>query len=80
MSTFTETLNFSSNSDASSAIELYANNRDFGYYYDNLCLYCANNNIDINLISDDEFDAAAEIMMDHGTAKPEIQSYFFWID
>ena len=80
MTNFTETLNFSSKQENSTAIKLHNRNRDFGYYYDNLCLYCANNNVSLVDISDSVFSAAAETMNDFGIADKSTDHYFFWID
>jgi hypothetical protein len=80
MANFTEKLNFSIKKEHPSAIRMHNRNRDFGYYYDNLCLYCANNDIDLQKINDDEFMAAANVMSDFGTKDLEIDHYFFWID
>ena len=78
--TFTETLNFSQKKDNDRAIKLYSRTRDFGYYYDNLCLYCANNDINITEISDADFSSAVEIMESHGARDLSTDHYFFWID
>jgi predicted methyltransferase len=37
-------------------------------FYDNLCLYCSNNNIDLTNISDDEFNACEELLQDFAKA------------
>ena len=37
-------------------------------FYDNLCLYCSNNNIDLTNISEDEFDACEELLKDFAKA------------
>jgi hypothetical protein len=37
-------------------------------FYDNLCLYCSNNNIDLKDVSDDEFDACEELLQDFAKA------------
>lgn len=79
MASFTETLNFSHKQEGN-AIKLHNRNRDIDYYYDNLSLYCANNDIDISKVSDDEFMAAAEIMKDHGSKDLTTDHYYFSID
>lgn len=81
MSNFIEKLNFSeSESQAPErAIELFVNGRDIGYYYDNLCLYCADNDVDLTEVSSDEFYNAAEVMSQHASCAG-IDTYFFWID
>jgi hypothetical protein len=37
-------------------------------FYDNLCLYCANNNINLKDVSDDEFNACEELLQDFAKA------------
>jgi len=80
MKILSEKLNFSNNQDNDSAIKLHNRNRDIGYYFDNLCLYCANNDIDTDTISDDDFMACAEIMANHGSNDISTDLYYFWID
>ena len=72
-------LNFSQNCDHTSAIKLFSKNRDLGYYYDNLCLYCANNDIDIKQVSDQDFTNCADVMRDH-CSDNYVDNYYFWID
>jgi len=78
MTTFTETLNFSSTNQDDRAIEI----KKFSgvNHFDTLCLYCAENDIDVNSIDDAEFEAAADMMADHGQADKSADTYFFWID
>jgi hypothetical protein len=78
MSNFIESLNFSSSDDNSNAIEIKKWN-DVNHY-ETLCQYCANNDIDLTDVSDDDFYAASELMADHGQADKSTDSYFFWID
>ncbi len=33
-------------------------------FYENLCLYCANNDIDLKNISDNEFDTCEQLLID----------------
>jgi hypothetical protein len=72
-------LNFSTSDHPDHAIKLHNRNRDIGYYYDNLCLYCANNNIDPKQY-ENQFMAAAEVMSEYGTNDLSIDHYYFWID
>jgi hypothetical protein len=80
MISFAETLNFSTEKENPAAIKLHNRNRDIGYYYDNLSLYCANNDIDLSSVSDDDFMGAAEVMASFGSADTSTDYYFFWID
>ena len=65
MKTFTEKLNFSS-SELENSIKIN-NNKDVNHY-ETLCKYCADHNIDLENVSDEEFEAAAEIMKNHGSS------------
>jgi len=60
------------------AQKLYGKNRDYRYYYDNLCLYCANNNVDIEEITDETFDSLVKVISDY--KKDKIDTFYFWID
>ncbi len=77
---FSQSLNFSQTKDNDSAFKLHSRNRDIGYYFENLCAYCANNDIDVKSITDSDFTSAADIMQAHGTDDLSIDYYFFWID
>ncbi len=79
MKTITDKLNFSQKQENYSAIKLHNRNRDIGYYFDNLCLYCDNNNIDLDKVSGDDFTVASEIMSDYGTNDISTDSFYFWI-
>ena len=79
MTNFTNKLNFSQKEENSTAMKL-RNDKDLDYYYNNLCLYCADNDIDITNISDDEFMSAAEVMSNHGENDISTDHYYFWID
>jgi hypothetical protein len=37
-------------------------------FYDNLCLYCSKNDIDLKDVSDDEFNACEELLKDFAKA------------
>lgn len=72
-------LNFSDKKENQTAIKLFSKNRELSYYYENLCLYCANNNIDLKKIADIDFDACAYTMLGHDI--DGINSmFYFWID
>ena len=49
-------------------------------HYERLCLYCAENNIDIKSVSEDDFGAASDLMADFGQSDKSTDSYYFWID
>jgi len=78
MKTLSEKLNFSSTKDNDSAIEIskWSNVN----HYDTLCMYCADNNIDLDSFNDEDFEGCSDIMADYGQADKSTDSYFFWID
>ena len=78
METLSEKLNFSSTQDNDSAIKVskWSNVN----HYETLCMYCANNDIDLDSVSDEDFEACSNIMENHGQADKSTDSYFFWID
>jgi len=78
MKKFSERLNFSTAKDNDSAIEI-KKWHDVNHY-ETLCLYCAENDIDISQVSDEDFMAASEVMAEHGQSDKGTDSYFFWID
>jgi len=76
MSTLTERLNFSTTSTHDSAIVI--DNRKDVNFYETLCLYCSENNIDLKNIEDDDFNGAVYTMENYGIAQRG--EYNFWID
>ena len=78
MKTFTERLNFSDTQDSELAIKIEKwcelN------HYDTLRDYCADHDIALNTLTDEEFDAAGELMSDHGQHDKSTDVYYFWID
>lgn len=80
MTTLSAKLNFSTKPESVSAISLFSRGRDLGYYYDNLCLYCANNNIDLSETDDADFDSAAQILYEFGSNDFSTDRFLFWID
>ena len=61
------------------AIELDTR-RDIAYY-DTLCLYCAENNIDLSDISDDDFMQTSEAIEEYSKAsRKAYDRIYFWID
>lgn len=49
-------------------------------FYETLCLYCANNNINTDPISFDEFTGCVDILKSHGQADKSCDHYYFWIE
>ena len=78
METLSEKLNFSNTQDNDSAIEI--NKFSSVNFFDTLCLYCADNDIDIYDVDDNDFAGCADIMESHGQADKSTDFYFFWID
>jgi hypothetical protein len=75
--TLTERLNFSDRKTANS-IEI---SKCISTRHDQILRsYCAQNDIDLSSVSDDEIDACAELMQDHGMSDASARSYQFWID
>ena len=49
-------------------------------YYETLCKYCADNNIDLKNVSNNEFDGCVELLKEHGSFDITIEKFYFWID
>ncbi len=47
-------------------------------FYETLCMYCADNDIDLDSVSDADFDGAVMAMEAYGTCPRG--EYHFWID
>lgn len=71
-------LNFSKIKDVERAVEI--NKKKDINYYETLCLYCADNDIDLKNVSDNEFDSAVEILSNYGLLDISFDLFFFWID
>ena len=78
LKTLAERLNFSDQKEHKSAIKI-PKWRDINHY-ETLCLYCSDNDIDLDLISDHDFDSCPEIMKHHGQKDKALDHYYFWID
>lgn len=74
---FIERLNFSDTETADSV--LIKKWHDVNHY-ETLCLYCADNDIDISEVSESEFQSAAFLMQDHGQYDGSTDHYYFSID
>jgi len=77
MATLAERLNFS-DTEVSGSVKV-KKWHDVNFY-ETLCLYCSDNEVDLSSVSDDDFDGAVMTMEDHGQADKENDAYFFWID
>lgn len=78
MKTLCERLNFSDSKDNDAAIKV-SKLGDVNYY-ETLRMYCADNDIDLNDIDDNDFYSASITMRDYGKDVKATDSYFFWID
>lgn len=78
MTTLSEKLNFSTRRLNDESIEI-DKRRDINLY-ETLCLYCADNDINLCEVSEEEFDAACEVLKMHGSEDMSSDTFFFWID
>lgn len=76
MSNLTENLNFSLTDDNMRSIQIDPT-RGVNFY-DTLCLYCANNDVNLSSVINSDFDSAVIAMESYGAANP--LPYFFWIE
>ena len=76
--TLTSRLNFSDTRDNGSAIEI--SKWGMSGFYETLCCYCADNDIDLTNIADSDFDSAAIVMSEYGQSDKSTDSYYFWIE
>ena len=75
---FVEKLNFSQSPENSNAIEIRKwHNTNF---YETLCQYCSDHNINTNSVDDMEFMSAVQIMAEYAQSDKSTDSYYFWID
>lgn len=83
MNHFTEYLNLTIDAKLASnhldAVKL--NTRKDINFYDTLCLYCADNNIQAQLIDDDQFDSVVDLIREYKIASvKEFDYVYFWLD
>lgn len=78
MQTLSEMLNFSDRTDRKEAVKI--DKRKDINVYETLCLYCANNDVNLKDISDQDFEGAVEIIENYAFDAPEIEFFYFWID
>ena len=77
MKTLSNKLNFSDTpKDGAIQIKKWANVN----FYETLCFYCSENNINVSDIDEDDFDGCSLIMADYGQADKSTDTYWFWID
>lgn len=73
-----ERLNFSTTKDDDRAVKI-ERRKDIAYY-DTLCLYCANNDIRLDTVSNHELDGAVFVLESYGKDALDIDHFYFWID
>jgi len=78
MKTLTESLNFSQSKDNDNAVFI-RKHHDVNYY-ETLCLYCANNNVNTDLFTDNDFSSASDVIEDHQIQDDYSEGFYFWID
>lgn len=78
MEKLSEKLNFSERSGPERSIKIDPR-RDVNYY-ETLCLYCAENDINLNNLEQEEIDAAVNIIENYGSAELKREPFYFWID
>jgi hypothetical protein len=76
--TFSERLNFSSKKEHKSAVKI--NKWHDVNFYETLCLYCADNEINLMMYSANDFDGAVKTLETYGQADKSEDFYYFWID
>ena len=77
METLSSRLNFSQKDLHSNAVKI-EKKRDINFY-ETLCLYCADNSIDLTGISESDFCTASMILENHIDDLSE-DYFYFWID
>lgn len=78
MATLTEELNFADTQKVDRAVEI--NKRNDVNFYETLCLYCANNDVNLEDVSDEEFEAASDTIENFGRNDMSKDVFYFWID
>ena len=78
MKTLSDRLNLSLTKDVEWAVRI-DKHRDVNFF-DTLCLYCANDNINTDIIDDDDFIACADIIADFASNDMGSDHYYFWIE
>ena len=77
MKTLSEKLNFSQKEIENS---FKIDKRKDVNFYETLCAYCANYDINLKNVTDEDFDSAVEILKNYGSNHLEFNHYFFSIN
>ena len=81
MTTLTERLNLTTNSIEAASNAFKLKTLDGADVYANLCLYCAENSISLNDVSDADFDSASETIGNYvQSSQAEHDVIYFWVD
>ena len=76
-----ENLNLTTNKKECPSRAVQIDTRKDVNYYETLCLYCANNDVSLHDVSDDEFMAMSDLIQDYSNADVDQYDYiYFWID
>jgi len=78
MKSLAERINFSLKKEHESAIKV--NKWTDVAYYETLCKYVSDNEINVMLYSARDFDAAVEILETYGQYDKSVDYYYFWIN
>jgi hypothetical protein len=78
MKTLSKRLNFSLKKDHASAIRV--DKWTDVAYYETLCKYCADNDINVAVYSDRDFNGAVEALKTYGQHDKSVDHYYFWIN
>jgi len=78
METLSSRLNFSQEDLHSNAVKI-EKKRDINFY-ETLCLYCADNSIDLLTTSESDFSSASMILENYGRDDLSEDYFYFWID
>jgi len=75
---FAERLNFSSKKEHESAVKI--NKWHDVNFYETLSLYCADNEINLMIYTENDFDGAVRTLETYGQDDKSVDHYYFWID
>lgn len=78
MKTLTERLNLSFKNDLENSMSLKFKSSGGSAFYDNLCLYCAENDIDLKEIDDVDFESCANAIENFANQYDEYNQKIFY--
>ncbi len=83
MKTLTERMNFADaglESSPSRSFQILKWRNPMLSAFDNLCLYCSDNDVCLDSVSDDDFQACADLIGEYGQEDKSTSTFVFWID